>query len=200
MLALGAGCGSDGSDSGAADTSDHLRRRSPARRERAAGQAIVNGAKLALDDAGGEAGGVEIGRSTSMTPRGMSEARAGTRSSSARTPVGRPRTQRDRVHRRARIGRDPDLAADHEPGGDPAGLAGKHGGRPGEDRPGSAGPLYQPSGRRTFGRVIPDIEVQAAAGEEWAEELGIRRVYPTGDGGVLGEALLARRLSTSLCT
>ena len=39
--------------------------------------------------------------------------------------------------------------------------------------------------------MIPDIELQAAAGEEWAEELGIRRVYPTGDGGVLGEALLA---------
>src|SRR5262245_20692240 len=32
----------------------------------------------------------------------------------------------------------------------------------------------QPSGRRTFGRVIPDDEAQAEAGAAWAKDLGVR--------------------------
>jgi hypothetical protein len=34
----------------------------------------------------------------------------------------------------------------------------------------------QPSGERTFGRVVPGDEAQARAGARWAERIGVRRI------------------------
>ena len=37
-------------------------------------------------------------------------------------------------------------------------------------------PEVQPSGERTFGRVIPSDDAQAAAGADWVDRMGVRRV------------------------
>jgi branched-chain amino acid transport system substrate-binding protein len=52
-------------------------------------------------------------------------------------------------------------------------------------------PDVQPTGDRTFGRVIPSDAAQAAAGAGWVERLGIRRVAAVSDGSVFGESLIA---------
>ena len=49
--------------------------------------------------------------------------------------------------------------------------------------------LVQPSGERSFGRVIPDDEAQAAAGARWARELGARRAFVVSDGSEFGEVV-----------
>ena len=49
--------------------------------------------------------------------------------------------------------------------------------------------LVQPSGERTFGRVIPDDEAQAAAGAAWAGELGARRAVVVSDGSGYGDTV-----------
>jgi branched-chain amino acid transport system substrate-binding protein len=41
----------------------------------------------------------------------------------------------------------------------------------------------QPTGQRTFGRVIPSDEVQARAGASWAKRLGVTSARIVGDGG-----------------
>ena len=60
----------------------------------------------------------------------------------------------------------------------------------------SAGPgsdevpeLVQPSGERTFGRVIPDDEAQAGAGAAWAWKLGARGALVIGDGSECGDTV-----------
>ena len=47
----------------------------------------------------------------------------------------------------------------------------------------------QPSGERTFGRVIPSDQAQAEAGAQWASELGARSVTVREDRSAFGEAL-----------
>jgi branched-chain amino acid transport system substrate-binding protein len=47
----------------------------------------------------------------------------------------------------------------------------------------------QPSGERTFGRVIPDDEAQAAAGAAWARRLGARSALVVSDGSRFGDAV-----------
>ena len=49
--------------------------------------------------------------------------------------------------------------------------------------------LVQPTGERTFGRVIPDDEVQAAAGAAWAEELGARNALVVSDRSEFGDTV-----------
>jgi branched-chain amino acid transport system substrate-binding protein len=48
----------------------------------------------------------------------------------------------------------------------------------------------QPSGERTFGRVIPDDEVQAEAGAAWARELGAGTVLAVSDGSRFGDTMV----------
>jgi branched-chain amino acid transport system substrate-binding protein len=52
-------------------------------------------------------------------------------------------------------------------------------------------PDVQRTGERTFGRVIPSDEVQAEAGAEWANRLGIRRAAVVTDGSDFGRTLAA---------
>lgn len=49
--------------------------------------------------------------------------------------------------------------------------------------------LVQPSGERTFGRVIPDDEAQAGAGAAWARKLGVRGALVIGDGSEFGDTV-----------
>jgi branched-chain amino acid transport system substrate-binding protein len=49
--------------------------------------------------------------------------------------------------------------------------------------------LVQPSGERTFARVIPDDVAQGEAAAAWAEELGARRAAVLTDGSPFGELL-----------
>ena len=52
----------------------------------------------------------------------------------------------------------------------------------------------QPTGERTFLRVIPDDRVQAEAAAEWARELGARAVAVVTDGSQFGD-LMAEEFS-----
>jgi branched-chain amino acid transport system substrate-binding protein len=52
-------------------------------------------------------------------------------------------------------------------------------------------PDVQPTGDRTFGRVIPSDAAQAAAGAGWAESLGVRRIATVSDGSIFGDSLIA---------
>jgi branched-chain amino acid transport system substrate-binding protein len=49
----------------------------------------------------------------------------------------------------------------------------------------------QPTGERTFGRVIPGDEVQAEAGAMWATRLGARRVGTVSDGSEFGRTMVS---------
>jgi branched-chain amino acid transport system substrate-binding protein len=49
--------------------------------------------------------------------------------------------------------------------------------------------LVQPSGERTFGRVIPDDEAQAGAGAAWARRLGARGALLISDGSEFGDTV-----------
>lgn len=46
---------------------------------------------------------------------------------------------------------------------------------------------YYPSGERTFARIVPSDDVQAAAAAKWAKELGARRVFLVEDKTVEGQ-------------
>jgi branched-chain amino acid transport system substrate-binding protein len=62
----------------------------------------------------------------------------------------------------------------------------------------------QPSGERTFGRVIPSDEAQAEAGAGWAKRLGARDVIVVGDrspfSSVVGSAFRAEARALGLTT
>jgi branched-chain amino acid transport system substrate-binding protein len=49
---------------------------------------------------------------------------------------------------------------------------------------------YYPSGDRTFARVVPADEVQASAGATWAKEMGVRKVFLIDDKSVQGQGLV----------
>jgi branched-chain amino acid transport system substrate-binding protein len=49
--------------------------------------------------------------------------------------------------------------------------------------------LVQPSGERTFGRVIPDDEAQAGAGAAWVRKLGARSAMVISDGSEFGDTV-----------
>ncbi len=48
----------------------------------------------------------------------------------------------------------------------------------------------QPTGERTFGRVIPSDQVQAQAAARWAMRLGARRVAAVSDGSAFGKTMV----------
>ena len=124
-----------------------------------AGSSIVEGAERALADAGGEAGGVAVRavaldstggvqRGSDLEPVVVAEnARTATRDSttiayigdfsSAATSTSLPITNQAGILQVSPASTAPELV---------------------EDRPGTAGLTYQPSDRRTFGRVIPEGE------------------------------------------
>jgi branched-chain amino acid transport system substrate-binding protein len=154
------------------------------------GHAIREGARLALEDAGGGAGGVEIGMvslddtggrgaAARWSPGAVAEnAREATSDSGAiaylgefesgATRVSLPVTNEARMVQVSPASTALDLVSP----------------LPGSDE---VPDLLQPSGERSFGRVIPDDEVQAGAGAVWAKRLGARRIAIMTDGSEFGE-------------
>ena len=142
------------------------------------GRAIVNGAKLALADAGGEAGGVDVeavylddtsgeGDDARWDPVVVADnARRAAQDSTAIAYIGElesgatrtslPITNQSVMLQVSAASTAVDLTSTGPGSNDVPELA-------------------QPTGERTFGRVIPDDEKQAGAGAVWAKRLGYGR-------------------------
>ena len=152
------------------------------------GRDARDGAKLALADAGDETAGVSIeprylddtdGRT--WTPdAAAANARAATEDSTAiaylgdfasgATRASLPVTNEAHLLQVSPASGAVDLVAP-DPGSD--------------EVPGS-----QPSGERSFGRVIPADDAQARAAADWVERLGLRRVATLSDGSDFGDVLV----------
>lgn len=154
------------------------------------GRAIRDGAKLALEDAGGRAGEVEIeaaflddtegrGPAAEWSPGAVADnARGATSDSSAVAYIGElesgatrislPITNEARMLQVSPASTAVDLVSPF----------------PGSDE---VPELVQPTGERSFGRVIPDDQAQAAAGAAWARRLGLRNAVAVSDGSRFGK-------------
>ena len=138
------------------------------------GRAIVNGAKLALEDAGGEAGGVDVepvymddtGGQGGWDPVVVADnARRAAQDSTAiayigdlesgATRISLPITNQAQMLQVSAASTGVDLTRESSAS---------------DDVP----QTVQPTGERTFGRVIPDDKKQAGAGAVWAKKLGLR--------------------------
>jgi len=156
----------------------------------AQGRDVADGARLALDQAGGAAGDVEVGievlDDTGPAPGGAGwtpaavarNARAASEDTSAiayigdfesgATRISLPITNQAVVPQVSPASTALDLAAPPEGGTDV----------PEE---------VQPTGERSFLRVIPDDRAQAEAAAAWARELGVRRAATLSDGSPFGD-------------
>ena len=156
------------------------------------GRAIVNGAKLALADAGGEAGGVDVeavymddtageGDLARWDPVVVADnARRAAQDSTAIAYIGElesgatrtslPITNQAVMLQVSAASTAVDLTQTSSAS---------------DDVP----ELVQPTGERTFGRVIPDDEKQAGAGAVWAQELDFRRAVVLRDRSDFGEVV-----------
>jgi branched-chain amino acid transport system substrate-binding protein len=155
------------------------------------GRDVADGARLALADAGGAAGGLELeavfldgtagsGERARWTPvKAAANARAATQDSSAIAYLGDfesgatrsslPITNEARMLQVSPASAAVDLVAPFA-GADEL-------------------PDVQPSGERSFGRVIPSDDVQAAAAADWAVELGARSAAIESDRTPFGREL-----------
>lgn len=152
------------------------------------GRAIRDGARLALRErAGGPVGvdhrflddsdGAASSWSAAATARNARRATSDSAAvayigelSSGATRVSLPITNGARLAQVSAAGTAPDLVAPF----------------PGSDE---VPELTQPSGERSFARVIPDDRVQARAGAAWAGRLGARTALVVSDGSEFGDAL-----------
>jgi len=141
------------------------------------GRAIVNGAKLALADAGGEVGGVDVeaiymddtageGRKAGWDPVVVADnARRAAQDSTAiayfgdlesgATRISLPITNQAMMLQVSAASTAVDLTQESSASD-------------------TVPELAQPTGERTFGRVIPDDEKQAGAGAVWTKKLGFK--------------------------
>jgi len=154
------------------------------------GSDIRDGAMLALEQADGKAGEVEIkprvlddGDRRGWTPAAVARnARAASEDTSAiayigdfesgATRVSLPITNQAMVPQVSPASTALDLAT------------------PGPDAGTEVPELVQPTGARTFVRVIPDDGVQAEAAAAWARKLGVRRVATLTDGSKFGDLVV----------
>jgi branched-chain amino acid transport system substrate-binding protein len=192
LVAPGAGCGATAGDGGEGPLTVYVS--VPLRGEHAAeGMAVRDGARLALQDAGGSAGGIEVaGRFLDATgdgprrprwdPAAVAEnARTAAQDTSAIAYVGDfesgatrssvPITNQAMMLQISPASTALDLTSTGPEAGD------------------EVPELVQPSGERTFARVIPDDIAQGEAAAAWAEELGARRAAVLTDGSPFGELL-----------
>ena len=191
VAALLSGCG--GGDGGGAESLTvyvSLPLRGPSAVD---GRDVADGARLALADAGGAAAGVEVrarylddtegpARSAAWTPaRAAADARTATEDSTAIAYLGEfdsgasrasvPITNEASLLQVSPASGAVDLVAPF-PGSDDL-------------------PDAQPSGRRTFARVIPADDAQARAAAGWVRRLGVRRVATVSDGSRFGRDMVA---------
>ena len=156
------------------------------------GRDAADGARMALADADGEAGGVAVEarvrddtegrpRDARWTPeRAAANARAASEDSTAiaflgdfasgATRASLPVTNQAKLLQVSPASGAIDLVAPF----------------PGSEEV----PEAQPSGERTFGRVIPADDAQARAAADWAERIGARRVATVSDGSEFGDGLV----------
>ena len=152
---------------------------------------MVNGIKLALEQAGNKAGDVTV-KYESLDD---STAQAGSWTPEATTverPQGRSGRLDRRVHRRVQLGRFGGLDPDPERGRRPADQPREHGrgsdlGRAGRE-PGRAGQVL-PDGQRTYTRIVPKDTIQGAALATVMKEDGCTKVQLTNDKEVYGAGL-----------
>jgi len=187
LVAGGCGGSSDGGKAGGETLTVYVSAPLHGDRE-AAGQAIVNGARLALADAGGRIGGLKLravylddtidGRwslaRTAANGRSAAEdvtaiGYIGDLDSGA-TRASLPITNQAEMAQISPVSTAVDLTR-LPPVGDtsPARL--------------------QPSGRQTFARVVPDDDVEARAAAVWAKRMGTKRVGSVTDGSAFGQTL-----------
>jgi branched-chain amino acid transport system substrate-binding protein len=183
LAAVAGGCGGGGEQTGDATLTVYV----SLSQDEDDGRDATDGAELALAEAGGEAAGVAVEVKVLDDAPGWSpveaaaNARVATQDSTAIAYLG-----------------------DFESGATRASLPVTNGARllqvsPAsaamdlvEDRPGSNEvPAAQPSGARTFGRVIPSDDAQAVAGAGWANELVGNAVATTSDGSSFGDRMVA---------
>ena len=163
--------------------------------EAAAGRDVVDGAKLALADAPGKVGELAVravylddtsGRGATARwtqARAAANARRATQDSTAIAYVGEfdsgatrsslPVTNEARMLQVSPASGAVDLAQPFLGAGDQV---------PDE---------FQPTGERTFGRVIPSDEVQGEAAAVWAKRLGAGSAATVTDGSAFGKTLVA---------
>jgi branched-chain amino acid transport system substrate-binding protein len=156
------------------------------------GRAIVDGAKLALADAGGEAGGIDVeatymddtsgnGTDVRWDPVVVADnARRASQDSTAIAYIGELESGATRTS----LPITNQAMMLHVSAGSTA--VDLTQAAPGSD---DVPELAQPTGERTFGRVIPDDEKQAGAGAVWADELGVRGATIERDGSDFGEVV-----------
>lgn len=187
-VALAGGCGG-GSEGGEAAVAVYvsLPQQGPSGPD---GRDASDGARMALEDAGNEAGGVAVEAefldasegSAGWTPAAAAgNARLATEDSTAiaylgdfesgATRASLPVTNSARILQVSPASAAGDLVAP-VPGSEEV-------------------PDAQPSGQRTFGRVIPDDRAQALAGAAWVDEMEVARVATESDGTAFGEAMVA---------
>ena len=157
------------------------------------GRDAADGARMALADAHDEAGGVGVeARYLDSTQGAGSRARW--------TPVQAAANARAATQDSTSIA----YLGDFESGATRASLPVTNGARLLQVSPASSAqdlvesfpgsdevPETQPSGDRTFGRVIPGDTVQGAAGADWVGRLGLNRVGTLSDDTAFGRSLVA---------
>jgi branched-chain amino acid transport system substrate-binding protein len=157
------------------------------------GRDVADGARLALDEAGAMAGDVEVGLEVLDAADGPGNvsgwgpgavgrnARAAAQDTAAIAYIGDLQSGATRVSLPITNGA---LVPQVSPGATALDLVTPPDGS--TDVPEEV----QPSGERTFARVIPDDGVQAEAAAAWAKELGAREVVVAGDGSEFGETMV----------
>jgi branched-chain amino acid transport system substrate-binding protein len=157
------------------------------------GRDAADGAKLALADAGREAGGIAVAaKYLDDTEGAAADARW--------TPVQAAANARQASQDSTAIA----YLGDFESGASRASVPVTNAARLLQVSPASAAgdlvapfpgsdelPQAQPSGLRTFGRVIPSDHAQAAAGADWVDQLRIHEVSTESDGTEFGDAMVA---------
>ena len=153
---------------------------------------MVNGIKLALEQAGNKAGDFTV-KYESLDD---STAQAGSWTPEATTANARKAAQDDStavVHRRVQLGRLGGLDPDPERGRRPADQPREHG--RGSDHLTSRAPSpgepdkYYPTGQRTYTRIVPKDTIQGAALATVMKEDGCTKVQLTNDKEVYGAGL-----------
>lgn len=187
LVAGGCGGSGDGGKGGGETLSIYVSAPLHGARE-AAGQAIVNGARLALADAGGRIGSLKV-RAVYLDDT------IDGRWSLARTAAN-ARSAAEDVTAIGYIG-------DLDSGATRASLPITNQAEMVQISPGSTAvdltrrpPVgdttpdrYRPSGSQTFARVVPDDDVQARAAAVWAKQMGAKRVGAVTDGSAFGQIL-----------
>lgn len=184
LAALAIGCGSGGGDvKGPVSVYVSLPLTGP---RGADGRDAADGARLALEQAGGRGGGLEVEANFLDDAKGArwdpvtvgANARTAVQDSSTAAYIGELDSEPTRGS--APITNDAGIVQIS------AGAGGVDLTEPAEGYPDSPD-RYRPSGSVTFVRLVPTDAVQARAAAEWAGDLGFRRIRVVSDGTPFGD-------------